>query len=84
MGASLSVAVQRVVFAGIARCIPALVLPGRLGRPLSEEPEFFRAAPGADCVDWVAAELGLAAGAWKLPARGWDQGDWCGGGLGGS
>ena len=37
---------------------------GQLGRPLSEEPEFWRAAPDAECIDWVAEELGLEPGRW--------------------
>ena len=37
---------------------------GQFGQPLSEEPEFWRAAPDAECIDWVAEELGLEPGRW--------------------
>ena len=65
---SLSVAVQRAVFRGLALCIPELSEGGgRLGRPLSEEPEYWRSTPDVACVDWVADELGL-------PPHSWDEG----------
>ncbi len=65
VGASLSVAAQRAVFAGLAACMLELRAEGgQLGRPLSEEPEFWRAAPDAECIDWVAEELGLEPGRW--------------------
>ena len=65
VGASLSVAAQRAVFGGLAACMPELRAGGgQLGRPLSEEPEFWRAAPDAECIDWVAEELGLEPGRW--------------------
>jgi len=68
--ATVSVGAQRAIFQGIARCLPALLAgAGQLGRPLSEEPEFWRAAPDAECVDWVADELGLPAGEWDRPPR---------------
>ena len=54
----------------------------RLGRPLSEEPEFWRAIPDAECVDWVAEELGLEPGRWDWP-RGGFGGDLARGGVGG-
>ena len=70
VGASLSVAAARAVFAGLALCVPALRTgEGRLGRPLSEEPEYWRASPDAECVDWVAEELGLEPGAWDSGPR---------------
>ena len=56
---------QRAVFDGLAACLPELRAGGaQLGRPLSEDPEFWRAAPDAECVDWVAEELGLPPGRW--------------------
>ena len=65
VAALLSVGAQRAIFLGISRCLPELRLgAGRLGRELSEEPEFWRACPAGECVDWVADELGLAAGRW--------------------
>ena len=68
VAASLSVGAQRVIFWGMARCLPALQEGGgQLGRPLSEEPEFWRAVPDAECVDWVADELGLPTGEWDGP-----------------
>ena len=67
VAALLSLGAQRAIFHGLARCIPALqVGDGQLGRALSEEPEFWRAAPDADCVDWVASELGLLPESWDL------------------
>ena len=70
VGASLSVAAARAVFAGLAQCVPALRTgEGRLGRPLSEEPEYWRASPDAECVDWVAEELGLEPGGWDNGTR---------------
>ena len=69
VGASLSVAAQRAVFRGLAACMPDLRAGGgQLGQPLSEEPEFWRAAPDATCIDWVAEELGLEPGRWDRPA----------------
>ena len=65
VGASLSVAAQRAVFGALAACMPELRAGGgQLGQPLSEEPEFWRAAPDAECIDWVAEELGLEPGRW--------------------
>ena len=74
VGASLSVAVQRArqraVFQGIARCVPELWTgAGRLGNPLSEPPELWRATPDVECVDWVAQELGLSPGRWDRPLQ---------------
>ena len=69
VAATFSVGVQRAIFRGIARCLPVLREgAGQLGRALSEEPEFWRAAPDGSCVDWVAEELGLQAGAWDCRA----------------
>ena len=69
VAASLSVGAQRAIFRGIARCLPALQAgAGQLGRPLSEEPEFWRATPDFECVDWVAEELELSAGSWDRSA----------------
>ena len=65
VAALLSVGAQWAIFLGISRCLPELRLgAGRLGRELSEEPEFGRAFPAGECVDWVADELGLVAGRW--------------------
>ena len=84
VAALLSVGVQRAVFQGIAHCLPELRAgSGRLGRPLSEEPEFWRAIPDAECVDWVAEELGLEPGRWDWP-RGGFGGDLARGGVGGA
>ena len=47
--------VSRVVLAGGAPGLAEQVV-GRLGRPLSEEPEFWRAAPQS-ALDWGAAEF---------------------------
>ena len=71
VAALLSVGAQRAIFHGLSRCIPALQEgAGQLGRALSEEPEFWRAVPDADCVDWVANELGLLPGSWDLAELG--------------
>ena len=76
VAATLSVGVQRAIFRGIARCLPELQQgAGQLGRPLSEEPEFWRAVPDAECVDWVAEELGLQAGAWDGSREGASGGE---------
>ena len=64
-------AVQRAVFRGIARSEPKLLTgAGRLGNPLSETPEFWRATAEAECVDRVAQELGAVAGALGWAAAG--------------
>merc|ERR1712093_193225 len=56
----LSVTLQRQQFEVLAGCAPTLGAEetGRLGNPLSEAPEFWRAAPDA-AVDWGAEELDL-------------------------
>ena len=56
----LSVTLQRQQFQVLAGCAPTLAdeVTGRLGNPLSETPEFWRAAPEA-AVDWSAEELDL-------------------------
>ena len=55
----LSVVLQRRNFQVLAACAPALTheVEGRLGRPLSEDPEFWRAAP-EDALDWGEDEFG--------------------------
>ena len=55
----LSVTLQRQNFQVLAGCAPTLEhqVQGRLGRPLSEVPEFWRAAPEA-AVLWGAEEFG--------------------------
>ena len=55
----LSVTLQRQNFQVLAGCAPALdhEVQGRLGRPLSEVPEFWRAAPEA-AVLWGGDEFG--------------------------
>ena len=57
----LSVTLQRHTFQVLAACAPTLTLEleGRLGRPLSESPEFWRAAPEA-ALQWSAEEFGFA------------------------
>ena len=44
----------------LAACAPALMheVEGRLGRPMSEEPEFWRAAPET-ALQWSAEEFGF-------------------------
>ena len=56
----LSVTLQRQTFQVLAACAPALqhAVEGRLGRPLSETPEFWRAAPEA-ALQWSAEEFGF-------------------------
>ena len=56
----LSVALQRSNFQVVAGCAPSLSAEaeGRLGRPLSEVPEFWRAAPEA-AVEWAAEDLDI-------------------------
>ena len=56
----LSVTLQRQNFQVLAACAPALPdqVEGRLGRPLSEDPEFWRVAPKA-AVEWGAEEFGF-------------------------
>ena len=56
----LSVTLQRQQFQVLAGCAPTLAdeVTGRLGNPLSETPEFWRAAPEA-AVDWSPEELDL-------------------------
>ena len=56
----LSVTLQRQQFQVLAGCAPTLAdeVTGWLGNPLSETPEFWRAAPEA-AVDWSAEELDL-------------------------
>ena len=54
----LSVRLQRQNFQTLAACAPALrhAVEGRLGRPLSEDPEFWRAAPEA-ALQWSAEKF---------------------------
>ena len=56
----LSVILQRQNFLVLAGCAPTLAneVTGQLGRPLSETPEFWRAAPDA-AVQWSAEEFGF-------------------------
>ena len=56
----LSVTLQRQMFQVLAACAPTLSyeVEGRLGRPLSETPEFWRAAPKA-ALQWGAEEFGF-------------------------
>ena len=56
----LSVLLQRRNFQVLAACAPALTheVEGRLGRPLSEDPEFWRAAPES-ALQWSAEEFGF-------------------------
>ena len=56
----LSVRLQRQNFQTLAVCAPALrhAVEGRLGRPLLEDPEFWRAAPEA-ALQWSAEEFGF-------------------------
>ena len=56
----LSVSLQRSNFQVLAGCAPSLTAQaeGRLGRPLSEVPEFWRAAP-VEAVEWCAEDLDL-------------------------
>ena len=65
-----SVTLQRRNFQVLAGCAPALdhEVQGRLGRPLSEVPEFWRAAPEA-AVLWGGEEFG-----YPPPPRGGSQG----------
>ena len=55
----LSVTLQRQNFQVLAGCAPSLAeqVDGRLGRPLSEAPEFWRAAPEA-AVQWAGGQFG--------------------------
>ena len=55
-----SVTLQRQNFLVLTGCDPILVerVTGLLGRPLSETPEFWRAAPDA-AVQWGAEEFGF-------------------------
>ena len=54
----ISVALQRQTFQVLAACVPAMghEVEGRLGRPLSEDPEFWRAAPET-ALQWSAEEF---------------------------
>ena len=56
----LSVILQRQNFQVLIGCIPgaAELVEGLLGRPLSEEPEFWRAAP-EPALEWGADEFDL-------------------------
>ena len=51
---------QREKFRVLVGCAPGLAeqVEGRLGLPLSEEPEFWRAAPDA-AIDWGSEEFDL-------------------------
>ena len=59
----LSITLQRQNFQVLEGCAPGLEehVHGRLGRPLSEEPEFWRAAP-EDALDWGEDEFGYQRG----------------------
>ncbi len=59
----LSITLQRQNFRVLEGCAPGLEeqVHGRLGRPLSEEPEFWRAAP-EDALDWGEEEFGYQRG----------------------
>ena len=76
----LSVVLQRQNFPVLAACAPALTheVEGRLGRPLSEEPEFWRAAPET-ALQWSAEEFGFPD-----PRRGGDPHEHVGAGAGNS
>ena len=54
----LSVTLQRQNFQVLSACAPVLTdeVEGRLGRPLSEDPEFWRAAPDV-ALHWSAEEF---------------------------
>ena len=54
----LSVTLQRQNFQVLAACAPVITheVEGRLGRPLSEDPEFWRAAPEG-ALQWSAEEF---------------------------
>ena len=56
----LSVTLQRQNFQVLAGCAPSLAeqVDGRLGRPLSEDPEFWRAAP-EEAILWGSNEFGF-------------------------
>ena len=62
----LAVTLQRQTFQVLAACAPALqhAIEGRLGRPLSEAPEFWRAAPEA-ALQWSAEDFGFPAQPWQ-------------------
>ena len=61
----LAVTLQRQTFQVLAACAPALqhAVEGRLGRPLSEAPEFWRAAPEA-ALQWSAVDFGFPDPLW--------------------
>ena len=61
----LSVVVQRQNFQVPAACAAVLTqeVEGRSGRPLSEDPEFWRAAPEA-ALQWSAEEFGFPDERW--------------------
>ena len=56
----LSVTLQRQTFQVLAACVPTMAdeVEGRLGRPLSELPEFWRAAAEV-ALQWSAEEFGF-------------------------
>ena len=62
----LAVTLQRQTFQVLAACAPALQheVEGRLGRPLSEAPEFWRAAPEA-ALQWSAEDFGFPDQHWS-------------------
>ncbi len=62
----LAVTLQRQTFQVLAACAPALqhAVEGRLGRPLSEAPEFWRAAPEA-ALQWSAEDFGFPDPLWS-------------------
>ena len=59
----LSVTLQRQNFLVLSGCVPVLAgrVTGQLGRPLSEIPEFWRAAPDAPGL-WGARRVRVPAG----------------------
>ena len=73
----LSVTLQRQNFQVLAGCAPSLAeqVDGRLGRPLSEEPEFWRAAP-EEAILWGSDEFGFPPSPrGGAPALGEPEGD---------
>ena len=73
----LSVTLQRQNFQVLAGCAPSLAehVEGRLGRPLSEAPEFWRAAP-EEAILWASDELGYPPSPrGGLPVGGDPEGD---------
>ena len=67
----LSATLRRQNFQVLAGCAPSLAeqAVGRLGRPLSEVPEFWRAAPEA-ALRWSAEEFEFPPSPWADPGVG--------------